>query len=72
VLWGRREESGVEEERTRERKNAACLVELETHWCAALSLSPPVEIWEEKQKKVKSENLRGVRERFSGFNLEFW
>jgi hypothetical protein len=39
VLWGRREESGVEEERTRERKNAACLVELETHWCAALSLS---------------------------------
>jgi hypothetical protein len=70
VLWGRRAEwkkRGLERERP-----------LLVWWSWRLTgvlllpLSPLREKWEEKRKKVKPENLGGVWERFSGFNLEFW
>jgi hypothetical protein len=56
---GRERESRVEEERTRERKEAACLVELETGLLLPLSLSS-VRNGKKKQKKVKQEKFRGV------------
>jgi hypothetical protein len=57
VLWGR-EESGVEEERT--RKRAACLFGGAGDWCCySLSLLLRGKR-EEQQKKVKPGNLGGV------------